>query len=74
MIIDRKVVVELRGLPLHAWSEGNLKIIIRACGSSGWWINRPDILRRLKVARNCLFSKLHIKVSIEKLVKVKRVG
>ncbi|KAL1812161.1 hypothetical protein ACET3Z_022226 [Daucus carota] len=39
--INRKALIEIRGLPCNAWNENNLKNITKDIGSWGWWENNP---------------------------------
>ncbi|WOH09103.1 hypothetical protein DCAR_0728558 [Daucus carota subsp. sativus] len=42
LLPKRRLLVQIRGLPMQYWSEENLKKISQDFGIWGWWCNRPD--------------------------------
>ncbi|KAK1388277.1 hypothetical protein POM88_016455 [Heracleum sosnowskyi] len=44
--IQRQVVVEVRGLPCNAWTEGSLMQITNDIGTWGCWINANNDIRK----------------------------
>lgn len=69
VFIKRKVVLEVRGLPLHACSEENLKLIVSKSGEWGWWINATDTMRRLETPRICCYTNSLDKIERSEQVK-----
>lgn len=56
LVIKRKVVVELRGLPLNVWSKKNIKEVVKDLGVWGWWVDRPDTSHKYENPRICLYT------------------
>lgn len=56
LVIKKKVVVELRGLPLNVWSGNNIKEVVKDLGVWGWWVNRPDTSHKYENSRICLYT------------------
>lgn len=74
VFIKRMITLEVRGLPLHTWSEKNLKMISSSIGEWGWWINRPDTMRCFLPPRICCYTNSLEKVDINNTVLVDGVG
>lgn len=74
MIINKKVELEIRGLPLHSWSEDNLKLITNKLGSRGWWINRLDTMRCLENRKVCCYTNSLDRIYKNDFANVDRVG
>lgn len=68
VFINMKIAVEISGLPLHAWSEENLKLLTKNIGDWGWWINGPDNMRGLEIPKICGYTS-----SLDKIEKSEQV-
>lgn len=66
--VNRKTLLEIRGLPCNAWKEENLKKIVRNFGTWGWWINNPMYHSSLENPRVVIYTEQLKK--IKELIKV----
>ncbi|KAK1401686.1 hypothetical protein POM88_001291 [Heracleum sosnowskyi] len=64
----RKLWLEVRGLPLVAWSKENLKILTKDIGQWENWENEKELLTRIECPIVCLYSDKINKVSVTKSV------
>ncbi|KAK1358405.1 hypothetical protein POM88_051661 [Heracleum sosnowskyi] len=55
-IVQRKVLMECRGLPFVAWSESNLKSLSKDIGLWEVWVNEKSLLTRLENPIICLYT------------------
>lgn len=56
LIPKRRALIEIRGLPLHYWSEENLEKITQEYGLWGWWRNRPDAQMKIETPLIWIYS------------------
>lgn len=73
VFFERKVAVEIRGHPIHAWSEDNLKLIVKNVGDWGWWINHLDSSKELETPRVCCYTSVLGKIDKSEQVKLGKV-
>lgn len=73
LVIKRKVVVKLRGLPLNAWTETNIKEVVKDLGVWGWWVNRPNTSYKFENPRICLYTEIWDKIEKDLSVKIGKV-
>lgn len=66
--------MKIRGLPLHAWAEDNVKLISKKVGRCGWCINRPNTLRCLEIPRICCYTSSHNRINKGDFVRVEKAG